>query len=124
METMTDLVFLFKALADPTRLRILKMLTVKPLCVCEVMHVLKMAQSTTSKHLQVLSRAGLIEAEPGGIWTVYRIVREPKNLIITELLDSIKNSKETNEMKKDATVARKVDRHRICLRKIKGTQKR
>jgi ArsR family transcriptional regulator len=121
---MDEMLTIFKALADPTRLRILKMLTVKPLCVCEVMHVLKMAQSTTSKHLQILFKAGFLEAMPGGTWTVYRIAREPKDPIITQILDSIKNSKETNEMKEDAAAARKVDRHRICLRKIKGAQKR
>jgi ArsR family transcriptional regulator len=122
---MDELLQIFKALADPTRLRILRLLTVKPLCVCEVMHVLKMAQSTTSKHLQILSRAGLIEAEPGGIWTVYRIVKKPKNPVIIESLEAIKKSKETSIiMKKDTAAAMKVNRYRICLRKIKDTQKR
>jgi len=121
---MEKLLTIFKALADPTRLRILKMLTVKPLCVCEVMHVLKMAQSTTSKHLQILSGAGLVEAQPGGTWTVYRIVREPEVPVIAQILDSIKNLKVTNEAREDVAAAKKVDRRRICLKKMKAAQKR
>jgi ArsR family transcriptional regulator len=120
---MERLLTIFKALADPTRLRIIKMLTVKPLCVCEVMHVLKMAQSTTSKHLQILSGAGLVEAEPGGTWTVYRIVREPGMQVIAQILDSIKILKGANEAREDIAAAKKVDRNRICLQKMKRSQK-
>ena len=40
---------LFKSLSDPNRLRILKMLQVKPLCVCEITDVLQLATSTVSK---------------------------------------------------------------------------
>lgn len=116
---MDELLKIFKALADPTRLRILKMLNIKPLCVCEVMHVLGMAQSTTSKHLQVLLDAGFLETGHGGVWTIYSIAGEPKLPIIAQVLESIKNSKDTDRMKADISAARKVDRNRICRQKMK-----
>jgi ArsR family transcriptional regulator, arsenate/arsenite/antimonite-responsive transcriptional repressor len=103
----------FKAVADPTRLRILRMLKEKPLCVCEVMAVLGMAQSTTSRHLQVLQGAGLIEAVPGGIWTVYRIP-EHASPPVASLLALVKACEPTSQMKRDAEEARRVDRSRLC----------
>jgi ArsR family transcriptional regulator len=119
MGNMTDLVFFFKALADPTRLRILRMLLIKPLCVCEVMHVLNMAQSTTSKHLQILLKADIVEALPGGTWTIYRIVKDPKHPLLVSIVNALRNTINTKESEKDAALARKVDRNRICLQKMK-----
>lgn len=113
------MLLMFKALADSTRLRILKMLAIKPLCVCEVMAVLKMAQSTSSKHLQVLSNAGFLEPVPGGVWTIYRIAKKPKNPMVAQILDSIRNSRCTNRTREDASAVKKVDRERICLQKIR-----
>jgi DNA-binding transcriptional ArsR family regulator len=51
---------IFKALSDKNRIRIIKMLQKKPLCVCEIRAVLKLAVSTVSQHLSILREAGLI----------------------------------------------------------------
>ena len=72
---MDNLLRALKAASDPTRLRILAMLSVKPLCVCEVMSLLGMAQSTASKHLMILADAGLARSKPGGTWTIYALAR-------------------------------------------------
>jgi ArsR family transcriptional regulator, arsenate/arsenite/antimonite-responsive transcriptional repressor len=61
----------FKALADKNRLRILKMLQRKPMCVCEIREVLGLAQPTVSKHLKILKEAGIIEDDQKGLWTNY-----------------------------------------------------
>ncbi|MFO7524521.1 MAG: metalloregulator ArsR/SmtB family transcription factor, partial [Ignavibacteriaceae bacterium] len=53
----------FKTLSDPNRLRILKMLQIKPLCVCEITDVLQLATSTVSKHLSILKETGFIIEE-------------------------------------------------------------
>jgi ArsR family transcriptional regulator len=98
------------------------MLLIKPLCVCEVMHVLNMAQSTTSKHLQILLKAGVIEALPGGTWTIYRIFKEPKHPLLTFIVNTIRNTTDTKENKKDSVLAQKVDRNRICLKKMRAKQ--
>ncbi len=63
----------FAALSNPDRLVILRMLAPRELCVCEISFALRMTQPTTSHHLRILERAGLVEAHPKGKWTFYRI---------------------------------------------------
>jgi DNA-binding transcriptional ArsR family regulator len=62
-----------KALADRTRLRILAMVTTGPVCVCQLVEVLGLSQSTISKHLSILAAAGLVVDERRGRFTLYRI---------------------------------------------------
>lgn len=57
---------LLKAAADETRLRILTLLGDKPLCVCQLVEVLGLSQSTISKHLFLFKHAGLVENEQRG----------------------------------------------------------
>ena len=63
----------FAALSNPDRLVILRLLAPRELCVCEISFALQMTQPTTSHHLGILERAGLVEAQPKGKWTFYRI---------------------------------------------------
>ena len=66
---------IFKAFADPTRLRILNLLRVRQLCVCELIAVLRLPQSTVSRHLAYLKRAGLVESWEEGSRANYRLAR-------------------------------------------------
>lgn len=66
---------LFKAFANPTRLRILNLLRARQLCVCELIAVLKLPQSTVSRHLAYLKRAGLVECWEEGARANYRLAR-------------------------------------------------
>jgi ArsR family transcriptional regulator len=70
---MNDLVALFKALGDETRLRILLLLRVRPLCVCEISETLEIAFSTLSAHLKILKGCGLVTDEKDGRWVIYRL---------------------------------------------------
>ncbi|MEM2767960.1 MAG: metalloregulator ArsR/SmtB family transcription factor, partial [Candidatus Bathyarchaeia archaeon] len=63
----------FKALADPTRLRILKLLEVREMCVCEIMIALGLTQPTTSHHLGIMENVGLIKGRKEGKWVYYSI---------------------------------------------------
>jgi len=56
-----DVVLLGKALADPTRVRILHALLSSEMCVCELVDALEMGQSTLSAHLQTIRQAGIVE---------------------------------------------------------------
>jgi len=67
----------FKALADETRLRILKLLEVREMCVCEIMVALDLTQPTASHHLSILENAGLIKNRKEGKWVFYSLV-DPK----------------------------------------------
>jgi ArsR family transcriptional regulator, arsenate/arsenite/antimonite-responsive transcriptional repressor len=64
---------LFKALADETRLRILSLLLAGELCVCDLMEVLKLPQSTVSRHLAYLKNAGWVDDRRAGVWMYYSI---------------------------------------------------
>ena len=63
---MRDLMLVLKAVADKNRMRILKMLERKSMCVCELAAVLGIKQPSVSKHLVILKNAGLIEDERNG----------------------------------------------------------
>lgn len=63
----------FKALGDETRLRIVKLLSIREMCVCEVMVALGMTQPTTSHHLNILENAGLVASRKEGRWVFYRL---------------------------------------------------
>jgi ArsR family transcriptional regulator len=68
-----DAVKVLKALADPTRLRIMLLLGVRELCVCELTYILGLEQSRVSHHMRILREAGLAEDLRQGRWMVYRI---------------------------------------------------
>jgi DNA-binding transcriptional ArsR family regulator len=62
-----------KALSDIQRIRILMMLRVGELCVCQIIAVLGLAPSTVSKHLSILSAADLVVSRKEGRWAHYRL---------------------------------------------------
>lgn len=66
----------FKALGEPTRLRIIKMLSVQGMCVCELSETLNMLQPRVSQHLKVLKEAGLLQEQKEGYWVCYSLNRE------------------------------------------------
>ncbi len=68
---LTDLPFIFKALSDPTRLRLLNLLAEGEVCVCFLGDVLQMVQPKVSRHLAYLKRAGLVVARREGKWMYY-----------------------------------------------------
>ena len=64
---------LFKALSEETRLRILKLLTVREMCVCEIMVAMDLTQPTASHHLNLLENAALVKARKEGKWVFYSV---------------------------------------------------
>jgi len=67
-----------KALADPTRLRIVGLLAQQeaPLCVCDIVAAFPLEQPTISHHLRVLREAGLVTSQKHGLWAFYSMRRE------------------------------------------------
>lgn len=62
-----------KALSDPNRARVIKLLHHRELCVCEVQELLELSQSTVSRHLKQLEDAGLVSSRKQGSWLHYRL---------------------------------------------------
>jgi DNA-binding transcriptional ArsR family regulator len=62
-----------KALADRQRIRMLMILKGRELCVCQIISAFNLAPSTISKHLALLSSAGLVQYRKDGRWTYYRL---------------------------------------------------
>ena len=65
-----------KALADPTRLRIVGLLRSGEICVCHIYDSLKISQPKASRHLAYLRRAGVVQAEKRGLWVYYTLATE------------------------------------------------
>jgi len=97
---MKELIKMFKALSDETRLRILNILMVRECCVCEVMQVLNISQSRASRHLNELYDAGFLKFRREKLWAMYSIDRESLGQNSTEILDVIKQSLKNNRMAK------------------------
>ncbi len=70
---MKPFIQVMKALSDPNRVKIIKMLQQRVLCVCEIKAALSVAQPTVSKHLKLLEDAGLVTSDKDGLWVNYRL---------------------------------------------------
>ena len=62
-----------KALSDPNRIKMMKILQSRNLCVCEIKKSIGIAQSTASKHLKILEDAGLVISFKDGLWVNYSL---------------------------------------------------
>lgn len=80
---MSDIVTFSRALADPTRWRIIRLVMNDALCVCELADILEMPQSSVSSHVQIIRKAGLLESEKCEKWTYFQIHRDYRKLIQT-----------------------------------------
>src|SRR5688572_20245207 len=72
-DTIADLDLLFRGVGDPTRIRILTLLVAGELCVCDLVELLGLPQSTVSRHLRYLHRAGLVEVSRDWKFAHYRL---------------------------------------------------
>jgi ArsR family transcriptional regulator len=65
---------LIRSLADPLRLRIVELLAAEQLCTCHLVELTGATSTNLSNHLRVLRDAGVVETEPAGRYTYYRLV--------------------------------------------------
>ena len=90
---------MLKALGDETRLRILKLLLKRELCVCELEAALNLPQSKVSRHLTVLRSLGLVEGRREGTWIFYSFSK-PENDFEKSIVQIIKNALSDSELVK------------------------
>jgi ArsR family transcriptional regulator len=94
---------LFRALADPTRLRLLNLIGDQEICVCYLVEVLRMSQPKISRHLAYLRKAGIVAARREGKWMHYRIATPSDQVAARILRETMKHLSDKSEMKRDVS---------------------
>ena len=89
----------FKAMGDENRFRILMLLLIRPLCVCELLEVLDIKGGTLSAHLKLLKNAGLISQKKDGRWIVYTISSEKNKTFLNEIEKELGDNKKIQDDK-------------------------
>jgi ArsR family transcriptional regulator len=87
---------LLKALADANRLRILAAVQDGALCVCQLMGILGLSQSTVSKHLSVLKEVGLLVEEPRGKRSFYSLPTQYSSPFVSGVMDTVMQELKTH----------------------------
>ena len=85
-----------KALADENRIRTLLLLRKGELCVCQITELFGLAPSTISKHLSILSQAGLVESRKDGRWIYYKLPGRNASVEVREAIDWVKKALDSN----------------------------
>lgn len=80
-----------RALSDPNRVKIVKMLQHKAMCVCELRAALGVAQPTVSKHLKILEEAGLVGFKKDGLWVNYRLSNGSSSPYASSVLGNLRH---------------------------------
>ena len=88
---MKDFLKVMKALSDPNRVKIVKMLQHKTMCVCEMREALQIAQPSVSKHLKILEEAGLLSRRKDGQWVEYYLSDGSSSPYVASLLGNMKH---------------------------------
>jgi ArsR family transcriptional regulator len=88
---MRTFVKVMKALSDPNRVKIIKLLQQKMMCVCELRAALNIAQPSVSKHLKILEEAGLVDYFKDGLWVNYYLSDGRQSPYAASIMGNIKH---------------------------------
>ena len=106
-----------KALSDASRVKIVKMLQHRSMCVCELQVALQLAQPTVSNHLKILEEAGLVTYNKNGLWVNYSLADGRSNPYAATLLGNLKHWLDSDPEVVDLTKRLPgIDREQICKR--------
>lgn len=112
---MKDFVKVMKALSDPNRVKIVKMLQHKTMCVCEMQEALQVSQPSVSKNLKILVNAGLVRSTKDGLWVNYYLADGGKSPYAATLLGNLRHwleeEREVSELIKRLPLIR---REEVC----------
>lgn len=93
---------LFRALGDPTRLRLLNLMAEQEICVCYFTEVIGAPQPKISRHLAYLRKAGIVAARREGKWMHYRMAAPSSPLVASILKGVLAALKQDKELQRDA----------------------
>lgn len=114
---MKQVIRVLKALGDPNRMRIVKMLMHREMCVCELAEAISVTQPSVSRHLKLLEDADLVEHRRDGLWINYRLNSTPQNPYAHALLEHLQNwLEEDPEIQALIQKASTLDREVVCRR--------
>ncbi len=102
-ENTLSLDLLFRALADPTRLRLLNLIANREICVCYFVEILRTSQPKVSRHLAYLRRAGIVASRREGKWIHYRLVTPKDRAAASILQEILKHLNAKPEMRRDVS---------------------
>ena len=112
---MKQFIKVMKAMSEPNRVKILKLLQHKELCVCELQTLLDLAQPTISKHLKLLEDAGLVESYKDKLWVNYRQATGEDSIYANTLLKNLSGwLKDDPEIVNLVLKSLNVNRETIC----------
>jgi len=94
---MRELIEIFKALSDPNRLRMVRMLMEGELCVCELENILGISQSNISHQLRILRGAGLVKDRREGKWVFYSLEDNPYLKVLSPAIRDWMEGKEVTK---------------------------
>jgi ArsR family transcriptional regulator len=111
LDVLDKSVELFKAFADPVRLRLLNLLSDGEVCVCHLHEALDLPQSTVSRHLAYLRKRGLVIGRKEGLWVHYRLAK-PAGKLHVKLMSCFETcSHESEALARDR---RRLERRSCC----------
>jgi len=114
---MKEFIKVMKALSSPNRVKIIKMLQRKVMCVCEMQAALQIAQPTVSKDLKILEDAGLVTFYKDGMWVNYRLTDGGSSPYAASLLGNLRHwLNDDREVAEIMAKALTVNRRDICRR--------
>ena len=88
---MKDFIKVMKALSDPNRVKIVKMLQHRVMCVCEMKEALGISQPSVSKHLKILEEADLVKNRKDGLWVNYYLTDGGRSPYVDSLLGNLRH---------------------------------
>jgi len=114
---MEEFIKVMKVLSDPNRVKIIKILQKRVMCVCEIQAALDIAQPTVSKHLKLLEGAGMVSNMKDGLWVNYSITDGAQSPYAASLLGHMRHwVSEDPDIKKLLDRLDEIKREDICKR--------
>ena len=114
---MKQFIKVMKALSDPNRVKIIKLLQQKLMCVCELQGALGIAQPSVSKHLKILEEAGLVDYRKEGLWVNYYLTDGKSSPYAASLLGNLRHwLNEDPEVSELIKIVPHLNREELCRR--------
>jgi ArsR family transcriptional regulator len=117
---MKDFIKVMKALSDPGRVKIIKMLQRKMMCVCEIKEALQISQPSVSKHMKILEAAGLVDHKKDGLWVDYYLADGSRSPYVASILGNLRHwLEDETEIEKLVKKLPNIRREDLCCKRMK-----